>query len=313
MDRARQGPGWPHHELSRFVPVRPHRWHLQDTGGEGPVLLLLHGAGASSHSWRGLLPRLAPRFRILAPDLPGQGFTRAGRGTRRTPEAMAADLARLLGAEGLSPAAIVGHSAGAAVALRLAQALPAPPRAVVGINAALANFRGLAGWLFPALARLMALNPLTAQFLALGSSAPTVARLIESTGSRLDAEGIELYRRLMADRRHVAGTLAMMAQWRLDPLIADLPRIALPVLLIAGGRDAAVPPGTAAEAAARLPAAEVATLPGLGHLAHEEAPEAVAALIAGWLGPRLAAAGAPQFAGLGAKGFCQPPGAALGG
>jgi magnesium chelatase accessory protein len=68
----------------------------------------------------------------------------------------------------------------------------------------------------------------------------------------------------------------MMAQWRLDRLRAALPRTAVPTLLIAGENDRAVSPETSRRAAARLPEAEAVILPGLGHLAHEEAPDDVA-------------------------------------
>ena len=64
---------------------------------------------------------------------------------------MAEDMAALLAAQDWAPQAIIGHSAGAALALRLAEILPQTPRAIVGLNAALGNFDGLAGVLFPSL------------------------------------------------------------------------------------------------------------------------------------------------------------------
>jgi len=70
-------------------------------------------------------------------------------------------------------------------------------------------------------------------------------RLIGSTGSTLDAEGEALYRRLVTDPNHVAGALAMMAGWDLDMLRAALPRLAVPLHQIVGGRDRTVPPADA--------------------------------------------------------------------
>lgn len=52
--------GWPQRDHSRALRVGPIDWHVQ-VAGRGPVLLLLHGSGASSHSWSDLLPRLAAR------------------------------------------------------------------------------------------------------------------------------------------------------------------------------------------------------------------------------------------------------------
>ncbi len=283
MDWARQGGDWPNRGSSRFVSVRPHLWHVQEMG-TGPTLLLLHGAGGATHSWRDLMPALAQGYRVVALDLPGQGFSRAGNRLRLGLDGMSEDIAALLAQEGIAPQAVVGHSAGGALALRLAGVLPEPPRAVVGLNAALGKFRGMAGWLFPLMARALATNPLSAAlFSRTASSEASVRALIRSTGSQLDAQGLALYRRLLADRAHVDGTLAMMAQWELGPLLSGLDRVAVPVLLLTGGRDTAVPPDTSARAAARMPAGEWRDDPAHGHLMHEEVPAETAAAIRAYL------------------------------
>jgi len=64
----------------------------------------------------------------------------------------------------------------------------------------------------------------------------------------------------------------MMAQWDLRPLAAALPRLAVPLVLCVGERDATVPPAEAERVRARVPAAHIVRQPGLGHLAHEEDP-----------------------------------------
>ncbi len=293
---GRLPPGWPNAEASRFLRVVPHEWHVQ-VMGEGSPLLLLHGAGGSSHSWRDLMPLLARRWQVIAPDLPGQGFTRAGGLNRRGLDATAEDLARLCAMQGWRPAALIGHSAGAAVALRLAEILHAGGRDwphVVGINAALGKFEGLAGWLFPLMARMLALNPLAPLIVARGASSPERVRaLIGSTGSTLDERGLALYAQLVGNRAHVAGTLQMMAAWRLDGLLSRLPQIAAPCLLLAAANDRTVPPAVAARAAAALPDARLVAVEGLGHLAHEEAPERIAAMIEAF----LARSGTPGWNG----------------
>lgn len=284
MDWARDGRSWPHAMHSRFIAVQPHRWHVQ-VAGAGPDLLLIHGAGGATQSWRGLLPLLAADHRVIAPDLPGQGFTRAGTRRRFGLDPMAEDLGRLLRAEGWRPRAIVGHSAGAAVALRLAELGHADT--VIGINAALGAFEGIAGVVFPAMARLLALNPLVpALFSRLSGSEARVGRLLAATGSNLDAEGRALYRRLVADPGHVGGTLAMMAEWRLEGLLARLPETRARVLFLVGERDGTVPPGVSRRIAPLLPDAVVRSLGALGHLAHEEAPAFVADEIRRFLYPQ---------------------------
>lgn len=274
---ARLPADWPMRAQSRTVHVTPHLWHVQETGS-GPLILMLHGSGASTHTWRNLAPLLAAHYRLVMPDLPGQGFTRMGNRTRCGLDAMAEDLAALCAAQGWEPAAVIGHSAGGALALRLAELLPL--KAVVGINAALGNFDGPAGVIFPILARLLTLNPaVPALFARLAGSDAQVRRLLVSTGSKIDDEGVRLYRRLVADPAHVDGTLAMMAQWQLDGLLARLPQIALPVLFIVGGNDRTVPPSVSRDASARMPAATLVTVPGLGHLIQEEAASTTADIL----------------------------------
>ena len=67
-------PDWPHRKSSRAVEAGDVHWHVQQAG-EGPVVLLLHGSGASSHSWADLVPVLARHATVIAPDLPGHGFS----------------------------------------------------------------------------------------------------------------------------------------------------------------------------------------------------------------------------------------------
>lgn len=286
---------WPLKAISRQVYCRPHRWHVQETGPQETgkdktaedTVLLLHGAGGSTHSFRALIPLLARRCHVVAIDLPGQGFTQLGARHRSSLEATAEDILRLCAQEGWQPTALVGHSAGGALALRLSQRLLSPrgqPPIVVGINAALDNFKGLAGVLFPVLAKLLAAVPFTAKLFAHSSSAPgRIEALIRSTGSDIDAEGLSYYRRLIGDRDHADATLMMMAQWSLDDLLQELGAVRAHTLLITGDKDATVPPAVSERAAAKMPDARVVHLPDLGHLAHEQAPQQVAELILDFL------------------------------
>jgi magnesium chelatase accessory protein len=272
------GPGgtrpWPHQDHSRHVAAGELLWHVQRMGPAGaPAVLLLHGTGASCHTWRGLLPLLARQFDTLAVDLPGHARTSTPRGRGLSLPGMARALAALMEQLPFSPALLVGHSAGAAIALRMVLSGLAAPRAVVSINGALLPLHGLAGQVFSPLAKLLALNPLVPRLFSWRAADPRVLRrLIAGTGSTLDTEGLELYRRLVSDPVHAAGALGMMAQWDLQPLAAELPRLSLPLELVVGSRDRTLPPGQAARVQTLVPQARLTTLEGLGHLAHEEQP-----------------------------------------
>jgi magnesium chelatase accessory protein len=216
---------------------------------------------------------------VIAPDLPGHGFSTPLPGGRPGMSRMAAALAALLDALGVAPALIVGHSAGAALAIRLALDGRAP-KSIVSVNGALLPWDGIPGAAFAPLARLLSALPFVPHaFSRRAQRSGAVERLIGSTGSTLDAEGIRLYARLLSSPGHVAGALAMMANWELDALVRDLPGLRTPLLLVVGDRDLAVRPAIAARVAARLPAARTRTLAGFGHLVHEEAPVPVLELI----------------------------------
>ena len=278
------GHDWPNREHSRFVRAGTLEWHVQIAGPDRqdvPVLLLIHGTGAATHSWRDMLPLLAQHYTVIAPDMPGHGFTRGRMAGGQSLPGMAKALAELLGKLGYgAPSVIVGHSAGAAIGIRLAidLAIDAP---IVGLNPALLPFPGLAARLFPAMARALFVNPFTAMIFAqIASSQSEVGKFLKkSTGSQIDARGVELYHRLFRTSDHCAGAIGMMANWDLETLAAELPSVAARSLLVHGARDSAIPLDSIERAGRMMPHADVITLPDLGHLAHEEAPEQVSTLI----------------------------------
>jgi magnesium chelatase accessory protein len=278
----RDGRDWPNRAASRFVRTAGLLWHVQQFG-RGPVLLLLHGTGTSTHSWRALAPLLAAHFTMVAPDMPGHGFTETPQSEGFSLRGMAKELGELLGMLALDPVMAVGHSAGAAVMIRMTIDGTVRPRALVSLNGALLPFAGIASQFLSPLAKLMVLNPFVPRLFARhASDRPAVERLIRNTGSTIDQAGIELYRRLVSSPRHVAAALAMMANWDLGPLARDLSKLTTPLLLVAGSADRAVSTDEAFKVRERVPSAKVELVRGLGHLAHEERPEQIADIIIEW-------------------------------
>lgn len=283
LDWTRDGKDWPHREASGFITAGGLRWHVQRMG-EGPVVLLLHGTGASTHSWRTILPLLARDFTVIAPDLPGHAFTGGGSWQGRSLDGMGRALGALLAEMEVQPAAIVGHSAGVAIALQLASAAAEPPP-VIGYNPALMPFEGLGEQLFPAMAKLLLLNPLAPRIFAGIARIPGEAErfLKRATNSQIDAGGLACYSKLVGNSRHCEGALTMMASWDLTAFSKRLPEFSQKVVLIHGGADKAVPLSSAQQAAKLLPNAALEVIDGLGHLAHEEQPEEAAMRIAAFV------------------------------
>ena len=284
------GLNWPHREASQFVQAAGLCWHIQQFGAGNdhlPLALLIHGTGASSHSWRGLVPLLQPHFRLLSLDLPGHAFTDmpgSGRAVQQLSlPGMAQAIHALLSVLGLSPALVIGHSAGAAIGVRMCLDGLMTPKLVLSINGAFLPLGGMAGQLFLPAARLMSALPFVPQIFSWrAADAAVLQRLMDSTGSKLDTTGMALYGKLVSNAGHAAGALAMMAHWDLPSLVQDIPRLKTPLSLVVASQDRTVSPREAQRVMALLPPPvrrEVVTLPRLGHLAHEERPDLVAAAV----------------------------------
>jgi magnesium chelatase accessory protein len=278
-DWTRDGADWPNRGTSQRRRVGGLDWHVQ-RAGRGPVMLLLHGTGASTHSWADLFPLLSQHYDVIAPDLPGHGFTSARPSGMLSLPYVARAVADLVADLDAAPAIVVGHSAGAAAACRMALDRRVVPDRIVSLNGALLPFDGVAQHLFPALAKLLFLNPFVPRFMAWqATDRARVDRLLAGTGSTISERQRALYARLFRRKRHVEAALAMMADWDLDALARDLPHLAVPLTLIAADRDRFTPPDVADRVAAKVAGAAVVHLPDLGHLAHEEdAPRLAAAI-----------------------------------
>jgi magnesium chelatase accessory protein len=294
LDWASLQAQWPHSAHSRFVQAAGLRWHVQ-VMGQGPALLMLHGTGASTHTWHALAPLLMPHHTLICPDLPGHAFTEQAPGAGMSLPGMAAGVAALVQALGLPLKGLVGHSAGAAVAAQmlLQERLPLTPArpVLVGLNPAWLPLPGWAGVLFSPSAKLMALNPLSGWLMAQqGARAGVLQRLLDSTGSRLGPEAAAHYGVLLRNPRHVRGVLAMMAAWNLDPLARRLHTLPAQVNLHIGMADQTIPPALAQEALQRIPGSTGTQAMGLGHLAHEEDAAEVAQHMLRWLAGAATAA-----------------------
>lgn len=271
---------WPHAQHSQFVQAGGIQWHVQIMG-QGPTLLLLHGTGSGSFSWRGLMPLLSTRFQVIAPDLPGHAFTSRGPEGSLSLQGMSEGLRALLLQLNVTPSIIGGHSAGAAIAANmLLQQRALSQTQLIGFNPAWLPLPGLPSLIFRPAAKLAAINPVSAWATAKLASKPAmIEKSIVQTGSHLDAEGLALYQRVFSHSGHVHSVLNMMAAWQLDTLSKSLPQLQNKVSILVGMQDQTVPPSMAHEACKLMPQARVFEQPGLGHLAHEEDPAGTAQLI----------------------------------
>ncbi|HEX7118587.1 MAG TPA: alpha/beta fold hydrolase [Longimicrobiales bacterium] len=264
---------------SRWSDADGRRIHYLEAG-RGPAVVLLHGAGGGAANWFGVLGRLAERFRVLAPDLPGFGLSPPLEPRAALGRQIAAVVEGWLRGHGVERCGVAGTSFGGLVAFRLAQRWPDGVRRLALIDAA-----GL-GPELPALVRLAGVRFL-GPFLLRPSRRGTVwlLRRLLTAGRPLDpAVEPALIEYLL--RSAEAGDVAVLARaFRLfsgprgqREILGDdeLRAVRTPTLVIWGRRDAFFPPVHAERAAARLPGAHLKWIEGAGHSPNWEAPGAVA-------------------------------------
>ncbi len=266
---------------SQQVPCGALNWHVR-TIGTGPVCLMIHGTGASVHTWDNLASHLAPHFTLVMIDLPGHADTQTPANADLTLTGMVASLYQLIRQQALQPELIISHSAGAAIMLELCLQHPDCASRLVSINGAVLPLQGVAGYLFSPLARLSAAGNFMPRFFAYRArNDRNIKKLLDSTGSRIDAQSFRRYAELFSDPAHLSGVLRMMANWHLEKLSPRLSQIQQPVMLIAASNDKTIPLRDTYKLQHLLPAdrVTVTVVNGCGHLLHEENPQRVASLI----------------------------------
>ena len=270
---------WPNRRHSRGVAIGKLDWHVQ-LAGAGPVVLLLHGSGASAHSWADVFSAMAESATVVAPDLPGHGYTRGATLSELTLPRIAADLTALLAALGLdAPALVVGHSSGAALALRMALGTQLAPRRVLGFNPSLIAPPDIYTRVFgPLITPLATSSPVSSLLAMMANRSGMIDGLLDSTGSNLSREQRARYATLFADAQHVRGALGFMAAADLPALLDDARGTAVPCSVVLGAQDAWIPGRPLRDVIARhLPSAVIDTWDG-GHLLHEIEPLRAATL-----------------------------------
>lgn len=227
--------------------------------GEGPDVLFVHGLGGTSNTWQPQHRALAPRYRLIRPDLPGSGRSPlVGEPSLRE---LAAGLARLLDALGVERVALVGHSMGTVVCQYLAAAMGARVSRLALLGpirepppASRAALRERAG-----LARRGAMADIADAVCKSG-----LARAAQTEQPLLVALVREMVmRQAPAGYAHLCEALAAAAA-------ADLAGIRCPALLVTGDEDAVAPEAAVRAHAGEFAAGRVTVLASCGHWASFE-------------------------------------------
>lgn len=264
--------------------------HVRDEGPRtAPAILLLHGFGASLHTWDAWAADLRRDHRVVRIDLPGFGLSDPDPGGDYRDERGVAVLVALLDALGIERATVAGNSLGGRLAWRLAADHPQRVARLVLVAPD--------GFASPGFAYgRPATVPVALQLMRYTLPVPVVRWNISAAyadPARLPDAVLARYRDLMLAPGIRAAMLARMATTVLVPPAPLLTRITAPTLLLWGADDAMIPVRNARDYLAALRAARLVTLPGVGHVPHEEAPAVSLAALRTFLAAPLPPASGP--------------------
>ena len=245
---------------------------VQDSGlREAPAILLLHGFGASLQAWDDWAPALEKNLRVLRIDIPGFGLS--GPAVNQD-YSDAADVARVIAVMdqlGVQQVIVAGHSMGGRIAWNLAAAHPERVSKLVLLSPdgfPDPNAKSDKTYEVPALLGLLPYS-LPKWALRMGGVAPAFA-----DGSQLTPQMMQRYHDMMLAPGVRTALLERMRQTRNSDPVSRLQSIKAPTLLLWGEKDAFIPVSNAQDYLKAMPQATLVTLPGVGHVLHEEAPKA---------------------------------------
>lgn len=267
----------------KYLQLHGDRVAYRDAGG-GETLLLIHGMAGSSDTWRAVIPQLAKKYRVVAPDLLGHGQSDKPRGDYSL-GAFAVWLRDLLDELGITRATIVGQSLGGGVAMQFVYQHPDYCQRLVLISSG-----GLGpdvGWtlrllsapgaelILPVIAPTPVLrvgNKLRSWFASAGIQSPRGGEMWSAYSSLADSPTRQAFLR----------TLRSVVDYR-GQAVSALNRLhltsQLPTMAIWGDADQIIPVSHAYAAQAARPASRLEVLAGVGHFPQVERPTEVADLI----------------------------------
>ena len=267
----------------KFIDIHGERIAYREAG-KGEAVLLIHGMAGSSQTWRAIMPQLAKKYRVVAPDLLGHGESSKPRSDYSL-GAFAVCLRDVLDELGIESATVIGHSLGGGVAMQFLYQHPDHCNRLVLISSG-----GLGqdvGWILRLLSAPGAelIMPVIAPSPVLRAG-NAVRSFLSSRGLR-SPRGAEIWNAYSSfsdpeTRQAFLRTLRSVVDYR-GQAVSALNRLQLrsemPTLAIWGEDDTIIPVDHAYAALDARPDCRVEVLPDVGHFAHVEAPSEVANLI----------------------------------
>jgi magnesium chelatase accessory protein len=203
---------WPNRSFSCDIQAGDLSWHVQMAGTSPIHVLLLHGTGSSAHTWGELFTELSKKYTVIAPDLPGHGFTKNLGKKNLNLDALADKLSELREALNIEYFDhIIGHSAGATLALSYTLKNK-QAKTIVGLNPSLISLPSFYhNYVAPFLNPIVTSSFFTAVLTDLLPHTKMIDNLINSTNTKLTPEKRERYKALFKNADHLNGSMSFMA------------------------------------------------------------------------------------------------------
>jgi pimeloyl-ACP methyl ester carboxylesterase len=284
----------------RFITVNGIRTFIEEAGPpDGPPVVLVHGFGGLTYTWRYTLPALAQAgYRVLALDLAGFGHSDKGFDLRFDHASQADFVVGVMESVGMPRGTLVGHSMGGSVIAHIAQRHPQAVSALVFVDGAVRGPEGagqggggssIVG--VPAqLGTLAQFPPLQRWGQLVLRGFVTRERMAQTQLSAYCVKGVvtpeveEAYLKVMKMKDWDLALLGVLRDGGRNTLAQPVGTITAPVLIVWGDQDPWIPATRAEALRAALPQAELVLIPDTGHLPMEEDPAAFNAALLEWLG-----------------------------
>jgi pimeloyl-ACP methyl ester carboxylesterase len=262
---------------SDFLDLNGQLVHLRDEGprGDPEPLLLIHGTGASLHTWEGWVKVLKARRRVISFDLPGFGLTGPWTGLYAGDDYRIEVYLRfvqdLMNALKLQRAVLVGNSLGGEIAWRSAVRAPQRVAALVLVDALGPAFTPQSVPLGFVMARMPVLNHL-AEFALPRALVEQGLADVYGDPKRITSEQVDRYFELALRSGNRRALSLFVRQLVPGEAAAGIATLKLPTLILWGGRDRLIPPAVARDFQQRIAGSRLVMFDELGHVPQEEDP-----------------------------------------
>ena len=264
---------------SDFIEVQGMPVHFRDEGPrqDPEPVVLVHGTGASLHTWEGWVQALKSHRRVITFDLPGFGLTgpRPESGPGATDYRAATDarfVLELLDALKVQRFVIGGNSLGGDVAWRVAVLAPARVARLILVDAAGPAFQAESIPLGFQIARVPVLNRIGEHLLP-RSVVLSSLQNVYGDPSRVSSALVDRHFELTLREGNRRALTQRLARWTPGEGAQAIATLRLPTLIIWGGRDRLIPPTVAQVFNRDIPGSDLIMFDDLGHVPHEEQPQ----------------------------------------